>query len=97
VGPTIFDHVDNASRLGQEEIFGPVVAVTTFRDEAEAVELANAVDFGLVAGVWSGYKQSGMGRELGFHGLNDFIEIKQIFTDGTALAMKPPYGQVIKE
>jgi betaine-aldehyde dehydrogenase len=130
VEPTIFDHVDNASRLGQEEIFGPVVAVTTFRDEAEAVELANAVDFGLVAGVWSadypralrvarriragtvwiwdnyaqpvegiwgGYKQSGMGRELGFHGLNDFIEIKQIFTDGTGLAMKPPYGQVIKE
>jgi betaine-aldehyde dehydrogenase len=130
VEPTIFDHVDNASRLGQEEIFGPVVAVTTFRDEAEAVELANAVDFGLVAGVWSadypralrvarriragtvwiwdnyaqpvegiwgGYKQSGMGRELGYHGLNDFIEVKQIFTDGTGLAMKPPYGQVIKE
>ena len=128
--PTIFDHVDNASRLGQEEIFGPVVAVTTFRDETEAVELANAVDFGLVAGVWSsdypralrvarriragtvwiwdnyaqpvegiwgGYKQSGMGRELGYHGLDDFIEIKQIFTDGTGLAMKPPYGQVIKE
>ncbi|HEY2992630.1 MAG TPA: aldehyde dehydrogenase family protein [Methylomirabilota bacterium] len=129
VEPTIFDGVDNASRLGQEEIFGPVVAVTTFRDEAEAVELANAVDFGLVAGVWSadypramrvarriragtvwiwdnyaqpvegiwgGYKQSGMGRELGYHGLNDFVEIKQIFTDGTGLAMKPPYGQVIK-
>jgi betaine-aldehyde dehydrogenase len=130
VEPTIFDHVDNASRLGQEEIFGPVVAVTTFRDEAEAVELANAVDFGLVAGVWSadypramrvarkiragtvwiwdnyaqpvegiwgGYKQSGMGRELGYHGLNDFLEVKQIFTDGTGLAMKPPYGQVIKD
>ena len=130
VEPTIFDGVDNASKLGQEEIFGPVVAVTTFRDEAEAIELANAVDFGLVAGVWSadypralrvarriragtvwiwdnyaqpvegiwgGYKQSGMGRELGYHGLNDFIEIKQIFTDGTGLAMKPPYGQVIKE
>jgi betaine-aldehyde dehydrogenase len=129
VEPTIFDHVDNASRLGQEEIFGPVVTVTTFRDEAEAIDLANAVDFGLVAGVWSadypramrvarriragtvwvwdnyaqpvegiwgGYKQSGMGRELGYHGLNDFIEIKQIFTDGTGLAMKPPYGQVIK-
>src|SRR5215470_4334030 len=35
VEPTIFDGVDNASKLGQEEIFGPVVAVTTFRDEAE--------------------------------------------------------------
>jgi len=130
VEPTIFDRVDNASKLGQEEIFGPVVAVTTFRDEAQAVELANAVDFGLVAGVWSadypramrvarriragtvwiwdnyaqpvegiwgGYKQSGMGRELGYHGLNDFLEVKQIFTDGTGLAMKPPYGQVIKD
>src|SRR5256712_2305714 len=53
VEPTIFDRVDNASKLGQEEIFGPVVAVTTFRDEDEAVELANAVDFGLVAGAWS--------------------------------------------
>src|SRR3989441_3114695 len=48
VEPTIFDGVDNSSRLGQEEIFGPVVAVTTFRDEAQAVELADAVDFGLV-------------------------------------------------
>jgi betaine-aldehyde dehydrogenase len=130
VEPTIFDDVDNASKLGQEEIFGPVVTVTTFHDEAEAIELANAVDFGLVAGVWSadypramrvarriragtvwiwdnyaqpvegiwgGYKQSGMGRELGYHGLDDFLEVKQIFTDGTGLAMKPPYGQVIKE
>jgi betaine-aldehyde dehydrogenase len=130
VEPTIFDGVDNESRLGQEEIFGPVVAVTTFRDEAEAIALANAVDFGLVAGVWSadypralrvarriragtvwiwdnyaqpvegiwgGYKQSGMGRELGYHGLDDFLEVKQIFTDGTGLAMKPPYGQVIKD
>jgi betaine-aldehyde dehydrogenase len=130
VEPTIFDRVDNSSRLGQEEIFGPVVAVTTFRDEAEAIALANDVDFGLVAGVWSadypramrvarriragtvwiwdnyaqpvegiwgGYKQSGMGRELGYHGLNDFLEVKQIFTDGTGLATKPPYGQVIKD
>jgi betaine-aldehyde dehydrogenase len=130
VEPTIFDGVDNSSRLGQEEIFGPVVAVTTFRDEAEAIALANDVDFGLVAGVWSadypralrvarriragtvwiwdnyaqpvegiwgGYKQSGMGRELGYHGLDDFLEVKQIFTDGTGLAMKPPYGQVIKD
>jgi betaine-aldehyde dehydrogenase len=130
VEPTIFDRVDNASKLGQEEIFGPVVTVTTFRDESEAVDLANAVEFGLVAGVWSadypramrvarriragtiwiwdnyaqpvegiwgGYKQSGMGRELGYHGLNDFIELKQIFTDGTGFTMKPPYGQVIKE
>jgi len=130
VEPTIFDRVDNASKLSQEEIFGPLVTATTFTNEEEAIELANAVDFGLVAGVWSrdyqramrvarriragtvwiwdnyaqpvegiwgGYKQSGMGRELGYHGLNDFLEVKQIFTDGTGLAMKPPYAQVIKE
>ena len=130
VEPTVFDGVDNSSKLGQEEIFGPVVAVTTFKDEEEAVQLANDVDFGLVAGVWStdypramrvarriragtvwiwdnyaqpvegiwgGYKQSGIGRELGYYGLEDFMEVKQIFTDGTGLTMKPPYGQVIKD
>ncbi|WP_017429694.1 acetaldehyde dehydrogenase ExaC [Vreelandella jeotgali] len=43
----------NKMRVFQEEIFGPVVAVTTFRDEAEALELANDTEFGLGAGVWS--------------------------------------------
>jgi acyl-CoA reductase-like NAD-dependent aldehyde dehydrogenase len=37
------------------------------------------------------------GRELGYYGLEDFIEAKQILTNGTGLAMKPPYDQVIKE
>jgi betaine-aldehyde dehydrogenase len=40
-----------------------------------------------VEGIWGGYKQSDMGRELGNHELNDFLEIKQIFTDGTGLPM----------
>jgi betaine-aldehyde dehydrogenase len=107
-----------------------VVAVTSFSEEEEAIELANDVPYGLVAGVWSGdyvrsmrvarriragtvwiwdnyaqpvegiwggYKQSGIGRELGPYGLDDFIEVKQIYTDGTGLSTKPAYRQVIKD
>src|SRR3989475_4033566 len=50
VEPTIFDRVDNSSRLGQEEIFGPVVAVATVRGEAEAVAPAHDGDFRVGAG-----------------------------------------------
>lgn len=49
--PTVFDDVPNQSRIAQEEIFGPVLTVTTFADEDEAIELANDVEYGLVAGV----------------------------------------------
>ena len=43
----------NSMRVFQEEIFGPVVSVTTFKDEAEALQIANDSDFGLGAGVWT--------------------------------------------
>ncbi|MEO0035812.1 MAG: hypothetical protein RLZZ501_1835, partial [Pseudomonadota bacterium] len=52
VEPTVF-HGDNRMRIFQEEIFGPVVAVTTFKDEEEALHLANDTPYGLGAGVWS--------------------------------------------
>ena len=51
--PTVFDEVRNAMRIAQEEIFGPVVVVIPFRDEAEVVREANAVPFGLGAAVWT--------------------------------------------
>jgi aldehyde dehydrogenase (NAD+)/betaine-aldehyde dehydrogenase len=53
VQPTVIDGVDPADRLAQEEIFGPVLAVTAFRTVEEAIELANGTDYGLVAGVWT--------------------------------------------
>jgi len=53
VEPTIFDNVDNGTRLAQEEIFGPVLSVMTFSTEEEALELANDVQYGLVAGVFT--------------------------------------------
>ncbi len=52
VEPTIFEG-NNKMRVFQEEIFGPVVSVTSFKDEADALEIANDTLYGLGAGVWS--------------------------------------------
>ncbi|MBI4228836.1 MAG: aldehyde dehydrogenase family protein [Deltaproteobacteria bacterium] len=52
IQPTVF-RGHNKMRIFQEEIFGPVLSVTTFKDEAEAIEIANDVIYGLGAGVWS--------------------------------------------
>lgn len=109
--PTIFDQVDNKMRIAQEEIFGPVVSVITYKDEAEAIRIANDSMYGLGGAVWSanedralsvarqletgtvwindyhlinvkfpfgGYKQSGIGRELGEFGLEEYQEVKHI-------------------
>ncbi|MFC4550059.1 MULTISPECIES: aldehyde dehydrogenase family protein [Halorussus] len=51
VEPTIFDDMDNDARIAQEEIFGPVLSVIEFSDEEEAIQIANDVDYGLVAGI----------------------------------------------
>jgi gamma-glutamyl-gamma-aminobutyraldehyde dehydrogenase len=58
VEPTIFDEVPNDSALGSEEVFGPVLAVMPFDDEADAVRIANATSYGLAASVWT----SSLGR-----------------------------------
>ncbi|WP_101296187.1 aldehyde dehydrogenase family protein [Halegenticoccus soli] len=53
IRPTIFDNVDNGMRIAQEEIFGPVLSVIEFENDDEAIELANDVDYGLVAGIFT--------------------------------------------
>jgi aldehyde dehydrogenase (NAD+) len=51
--PTLLRDVPVMHRLAQEEVFGPVLAAMSFRDEDQAVALANATQFGLVAGIWT--------------------------------------------
>jgi aldehyde dehydrogenase (NAD+) len=53
VRPTLFTNVSQSSRIAQEEIFGPVLSVLTFRTPAEAIEKANNTPYGLSAGVWT--------------------------------------------
>ena len=105
--PTLFMDVAQSSRIVQEEIFGPVLAIQTFRTVEEVIEKANNTPFGLSGGVWSdkgskvfkvssklkagviwantynkfdptspfgGYKESGMGREGGLHGLYPYMK-----------------------
>jgi aldehyde dehydrogenase (NAD+) len=64
--PVLLRDVPVAHRLAQEEVFGPVLAAMAFADEDQAVELANANQFGLVAGVWTrdGARQFRMARRL---------------------------------
>jgi aldehyde dehydrogenase (NAD+) len=53
VEPTVLTGVRNDMRIAQEEVFGPVVSMIPFKDEAEAIELANRTEYGLAAGVWT--------------------------------------------
>jgi len=66
VAPHLLRDVAPSSRLACEEVFGPVLAAMPFVDEADAVRLANATDFGLVAGVWTadGGRQLRMARAI---------------------------------
>lgn len=84
---TLFDNVPPNASIAQQEIFGPVLAVTTFRDEAEAVRLANSTPFGLVAAVWT--------RDVGTaHRLAREIRAGQVFvnTYGAGGGVEFPFG-----
>jgi aldehyde dehydrogenase (NAD+)/betaine-aldehyde dehydrogenase len=53
VEPTVFGEVNMAMRIAKEEVFGPVMSILKFKTEAEAVQMANSVDLGLTAAVWT--------------------------------------------
>jgi aldehyde dehydrogenase (NAD+) len=108
--PTVFADVDNGMRIAQEEIFGPVLCVIPYDDDADAVRLANDSRYGLAGSVFTsdpergltvarsvrtgtfgingyapdplapfgGFKESGIGREWGEYGLDEYVEIKAI-------------------
>lgn len=110
VKATVFTNVKNDMRIAQEEIFGPVLSIIAYRDEEEAVAIANDTPYGLAAYVTSsdeqravkvasqieagrvcvngfkhdplapfgGFKQSGIGREFGAYGLEEYLEPKSI-------------------
>jgi acyl-CoA reductase-like NAD-dependent aldehyde dehydrogenase len=110
--PTVLAPVSNDDRASRDEIFGPVACVIPFRDEAEAVRLANDTIYGLSGSVWTrdgaralrvaravetgvlsinsntsvrvstpfgGFKQSGLGRELGPDALEHYTELKNVY------------------
>ena len=106
--PTLFTNVAQSSTIVQEEIFGPVLAIQTFRTVEEVIEKANNTPYGLSGGVWTdkgakafkissklnagvvwantynkfdptspfgGFKESGVGREGGLHGLMPYVNL----------------------
>jgi acyl-CoA reductase-like NAD-dependent aldehyde dehydrogenase len=120
VKPTVFGNVTPEMSIAQEEIFGPVLTILPYDDEADAIRIANSTIFGLGGAIWSkdveramrvgrlidtggidinggtfntiapfrGIKQSGIGCELGVHGLEEYLTTKsfQLPVDGRIAA-----------
>ena len=51
--PTILDNVDPSSEMGQTEVFGPVISIMKYRDENQAIPIANGTQYGLVGGIFT--------------------------------------------
>lgn len=66
VKPTLLDRVPPNHRLAQEEIFGPVLSAMTFKEEQEAIDMANSTEYGLVSGIWTadGARQMRMAKAI---------------------------------
>ncbi len=89
VTPTVIGDVPPDHRLAQEEVFGPVLVAMRFRDEAEALHLANATPYGLVAGIWT----NDGGRQLR---LAKALKSGQVFINnfGAGGGVELPFGGV---
>jgi 5-carboxymethyl-2-hydroxymuconic-semialdehyde dehydrogenase len=88
VEPTLFTHARNDMRIAQEEIFGPVLTAIPFRDEAEALELANDVQYGLSGYLWT----SDVTRAFRF---TDALQVGMIWVNSENVRHLPtPFGGV---
>jgi aldehyde dehydrogenase (NAD+) len=86
-GPTVFDNVDPASPIAQEEVFGPVVAVSTFADLSEAVGIANGTEYALIAAIWTSNVNTALR-------LADEVQAGQVYvnTYGAGGGVELPFG-----
>ena len=91
VQPRLYGPVPRSNRLASEEVFGPVMAVLPFEDEADAVRLANATPYGLVAGIWTrdGSRALRVGRKM---------QVGQVFVNcyGAGGGIELPFGGMKK-